>query len=33
LIDEDGIVRDIVLSDIDEEEIVARAEAIMPDDE
>jgi peroxiredoxin len=32
LIDEDGIVRDIVLSDIDEEEIVARAEAIMPDD-
>ncbi len=33
LIDEDGIVRDIVLSDIDEEEIVARAEAIMPSDE
>jgi peroxiredoxin len=33
LIDEDGIVRDIVLSDIDEEEIVARAAAILPDDE
>lgn len=33
LIDQDGIVRDIVLAAINEEEIVARAEAIMPDDE
>jgi cytochrome c biogenesis protein CcmG, thiol:disulfide interchange protein DsbE len=32
LIDEEGIIRDIVLTAIDEEEIVARAEAIMPDD-
>ena len=33
LIDKDGIVRDIVLAAIDEEEIVRRAEAIMPSDE
>lgn len=32
LIDEDGIVRDIVLAAINEEEIVRRAEAILPDD-
>ncbi|MBA2598813.1 MAG: TlpA family protein disulfide reductase [Chloroflexia bacterium] len=33
LIDEDGVVRDIVLASIEEEEIVKRAEAILPDDE
>ena len=32
LIDEEGIIRDIVLAAIDEEEIVVRAEAIMPSD-
>lgn len=33
LIDEEGIVRDIVLAAIDEEEIVRRAEALMPSGE
>ncbi len=33
LIDEDGVVRDIALASIEEEEIVKRAEAILPDDE
>ena len=32
LIDEEGIVRGIVLADLDEEEIVSRAEAILSDD-
>ena len=32
LIDEEGVVRDIVLAAIDEDEIMARAETIMPPD-
>lgn len=32
LIDRDGIVRDVVLAELDAEEFVARAEAILPDD-
>jgi peroxiredoxin len=33
LIDQDGIVRDIVLAELDKEEIFAHAQLILPDDE
>jgi cytochrome c biogenesis protein CcmG/thiol:disulfide interchange protein DsbE len=33
LIDKDGIVRDIVLAELTKEEIIAHAQAILPDDE